>query len=174
MSTEVNHFLCSMLFVEESCNIFSCWGMPCLLLSLLLGEAGQPGVCFWGIWASLITFIHHLKALDLLLIYLEGLENYPSVLSQSFFVVASCYYQSFSFEFNESLTDELMLCTWMLHVERLHQLKGTWFLGLNIMLLAFCFGFDCFSDHCCNTSALDFVVQSSYGNTSSEAGVGMK
>lgn len=34
--------------------------------------------------ASLVTFIHHLKALDLLLIYLEGLQNYLSALSKSF------------------------------------------------------------------------------------------
>lgn len=84
---------------------FHVWGMLCLLLSLLLSEACQRDVCLWGIQASLGTFIHHLKALELLLIYLEGLQNYLSALSQSFLVVKTCYHQRFSLEFNENLVD---------------------------------------------------------------------
>lgn len=61
--------------------------------------------------ASLRTFIHHLKAPDLLLIYLEGLQNYLSAPSESFLWWQLVIIKVFFFEYNESLTDGLMLCT---------------------------------------------------------------
>lgn len=103
-STEVNHFLCSSFSVEESSDVFSCWGMLCLLLSLLLSEAGQPDVCLWGISGFTRNFHSPLESTWLATNLPWGTSKLSVCTVKIFFVVTTCH-QSFSLEFNESLLD---------------------------------------------------------------------